>query len=196
LKEEKKMKRKLTLVGLSFLVFGLAALLGCAGTRQVLGEPVVSPGGQPPMITAYFAPTQGNFGSPLRIYLAAEDPTGEMLRIAVQVSQEGYGYYPTDWTFLKPQYQKSFVGYLQWNTAISHTGYMPEWTQLTIKVSVFDKEGRSSNEIVLPYEFVSGAVATPPLPAPFDKGNLPRLGYIDIRLFNPFDMGRGRLFED
>jgi hypothetical protein len=178
-------------------LIGLIALYGCADNRPILGVPVVPEGTKPPVITAYFAPSEGVFGYPVRVYLAAEDPEGDMLRIAVQVSQVGYGYYSTDWVFLKPPYQKRFVGYMQWNTASTHTPYMPEWTQITIKVSVFDRYGVESNEVVLPYLLVSGARPSPPPPAPFDKGDIPRLGYIDVDLFNPLDMGdRGDFFRE
>ena len=167
-------------------LIGLMALYGCAENRQVLGVPAVPAGTKPPVITAYFAPSEGSFGYPMRVYLAAEDPEGDMLRIAVQVSQVGYGNYPTDWTFLKSQYQKNFVGYLQWNTASNHTIFLPEWTQITMRVTVFDKYGVQSNEVILPFLFMTGARPSPSPPAPFDKGNLPRLGYIDVNLSDPY----------
>jgi hypothetical protein len=191
------MSRRENLIIVSLGLLGLIALYGCADNRRVLGAPEVPPGTKPPVITAYFAPSEGMFGYPIRVYLAAEDPEGDMLRIAVQVSQVGYGYYATDWTFLKPQYSRNFVGYLQWNTSSYRTTFMPEWTQITMKVAVLDKHGVQSNEIVLPYLFVSGARPSPLPPAPFDKGDVPRLGYIDVNLFNPLDMGdRGEFFRE
>ena len=183
------MNKTRSLLILSIGLLGLIALYGCAENRQALGVPVVPPGTRPPVITAYFAPSEGLYGDPMRVYLAAEDPEGDMLRIAVQVDQVGYGYYPTDWTYLKSGYQKNFMGYLQWNTWSYHTRFMPEWTRVTLKVTVLDKHGVQSNEVILPYEFMLGARPSPPPPAPFDKGNIPRLGYIDVNLFNPIDMG-------
>jgi hypothetical protein len=59
---------------------------------------------------------------------------------------------------------------------------------MTITISVFDKHGNESNEIVLPYEFVSERTNLP-LPAPFNQATVPRLGYIDVNLFDPFDTG-------
>jgi len=167
-------------------LIGLMALYGCADNRRVLGVPVAPAGTKPPVITAYFAPSEGMFGYPIRVYLAAEDPEGDMLRIAVQVSQVGYGNYPTDWIFLRPQYQKSFVGYLQWNTASYHTSFLPEWTQITMRFAVLDKYGVQSNEVVLPFLFVLGARPSPLPPSPFDKGNIPLLGYIDVNLDDPY----------
>ena len=169
--------KKVLLAG---LLTGLLALVSSQG--------MATTGASHPVITAYFAPEQGRYGDPLRIYLAAKDPGGEMLRIATQVSQVGYGSYPTDWVYLKPQDEKAFTGYLQWNTFSNHTAFMPEWTRLTIKISVLDKSGNESNEIVLPYEFVTERTS-PPLPPAFSQAKVERLGYIDVNLFNPFDIG-------
>ena len=71
---------------------------------------------KPPIITHYFAVEKGYYGYIWKIYIEAEDPDGEMLKIASVVDQSGYGHYPTDWIYLKPQYQKHFKGYIQWNT--------------------------------------------------------------------------------
>jgi hypothetical protein len=172
--------RKVLLAG---LLFGLSAVVPSQGMAAT------GPGGvSAPVITAYFAPAQGRYGDPLRIYLAATAPGGKMLRIAVKVHQVGYGSYPTDWVYLEPQYQKGFTGYLQWNTFSYRTRFMPEWTRITITVSVFDKHGNESNEIVLPYEFVSERTHLP-VPAPFNQATVTKLGYIDVNLFDPFDTG-------
>jgi hypothetical protein len=168
---------------LASLLFGLSTLVSSQGMAATKPEGV-----SPPVITAYFAPAQGRYGDPLRIYLAATAPGGEMLRIAVKVHQVGYGSYPTDWVYLEPQYQKGFTGYLQWNTFSNRARFMPEWTRMTITISVFDKHGNESNEIVLPYEFVSERTNLP-VPAPFSQATVRRLGYIDVNLFDPFDTG-------
>jgi hypothetical protein len=52
-------------------------------------------------------------------------------------------------------------------------------------VAVYDKAGNQSNNVVFPVQFVNEAVASPPLPPPFNQGGLPRIGYIDIDLENP-----------
>ena len=169
--------KKVFLTGLLIGLLALASSQGMAAT-----------GVSHPVITAYFAPEQGRYGDPLRIYLVAEDPNGEMLRIATQVTQVGYGSYPTDWVYLKPQYKKGFAGYLQWNTMSNHTGFMPEWTRITIRISVLDKSGNESNEIVLPYEFITERIDSQ-VPAPFNQGRVAKLGHINVNLFNPFEMG-------
>ena len=134
---------------------------------------------------------KGYYGYIWKIYIEAEDPDGDMLRIAAVVDQPGYGHYPTDWIYLKPQYQKHFKGYVQWNTFSSKASYLREWTQIELKVSVIDKAGNESNVVVFPFEFVSGVKGqyqSEPS-APFDQGDLPRLGYIHIDLFEPTLMG-------
>jgi hypothetical protein len=151
------------------------------------------PGTSAPIITHAFAVERGYYGYIWKIYIEAEDPDGDMLRIASIVDQTGYGYYPTDWIYLKSPYQKHFKGYLQWNTFSSRTDYLSEWTQIALKVSVFDKAGNESNEVIFPFTFETG-VRSPyqyKLPAPFDQGELPRLGYIQIDLFDPTRMGNG-----
>ena len=146
-----------------------------------MGAPTTE--GKEPVITSYYAVEKATFRSSIRFYLAAKDPDSDMVRIAVQVIQVGYGSYPTDWIFLGPEYKNRFSGYLQWNTAVFEN--LPEWTQVTVKVSVYDRAGLVSNEVIFPMTFVSQAVPIPPAPSPFDQANAPRLGYINVRLRNP-----------
>ena len=149
------------------------------------------PGTKAPIITNTFAVDKGHYGYIWKIYLEAEDPDGEMLRIAVSVDQPGYGHYPTDWIYLKPQYQKHFKGYIQWNTFSSKAPYLTEWRQIFVRVSVFDKTGNESNEAVFPFTFQTGP-KNPyqyELPAPFNEGNIPKLGNISIDLYEPLLMG-------
>jgi hypothetical protein len=148
------------------------------------------PGTHAPIITHTFSVDKAYFGYIWKIYIEAEDPDGDMLRIASFVEQAGRASYPTDWIYLKPQYQKHFKGYIQWNTFGAYGGYLREWTLITLKVSVFDKAGNESNEVVFPFTFETG-VKNPynyQLPTPFDQRDLPRLGYIDINLYEPHSM--------
>jgi hypothetical protein len=142
------------------------------------------PGVKAPMITHAFAVDKGHYGNIWKIYIEAEDPDGDMDKIAVVVDQRGYGYYPTDWIFLRPQFRDHLIGYLQWNTFSSKASNLPEWTQITAKVSIFDKAENESNQVVFPFTFESGVKNQyeVQLPAPFDKANTPRLGHIMIDL--------------
>ncbi len=105
-----------------------------------------------------------------------------MLRIASSVDQVGYGHYPTDWIYLKPQYRKGFKGYIQWNTFSSKTSYLPEGTQISMKVSIFDEAGNESNEITVPFRFESAASDRVRIPAPFNDEKTYRIGNIMIDL--------------
>ncbi len=144
-----------------------------------------------PVIKSAYAIDRGYYGTVLRIYLEAEDPNGDMAKIATTVDQVGYGHYPTDFIILKSPYRKYFKGYIQWNTFSSKAPYLDEWTIIYIRVAVMDKEGRSSNEFELPFTFETGVGPSPNPPPPFDQGDLPKLGNVSIDLFNPRVMGDG-----
>ena len=174
----------------AFLLF-----LSIPGWTQPLGSIFIQPkpGSKGPIITNAFAVGKGYYGYIWKIYLEVEDPDGDMLRIASVVDQPGYGHYPTDFIYLKGQNQKHFKGYIQWNTYSSHTNYLREWTQITLKVSVMDKAGNESNEVVFPFTFESGVKDqyAYKLPSPFDQKDLPKVGNIFIDLFEPTMMGNG-----
>jgi hypothetical protein len=171
------------------LLLALTFFVPCQGWTQALfpyeGGGKIKPGTNAPVITHAFAVEKGYYGYIWRIYIEAEDPDGDMNRIASVVDQVGYGHYPTDWIYIKKEYRQHFKGYIQWNTFSSKASYLSEWTQITLKVSVFDKAGNESNVIVFPFTFelVKGQYNYK-LPSPFDQGDLPRLGYIQIDLFD------------
>jgi hypothetical protein len=169
-------------VALLFVLVAFFLYAGCA-SNQAMTRAVKPPSdSKPPVITNYFAPRTGIQGDTIKIYLAAEDPDGDMRDIGTQITQVGYGVYPTDWTYLGAENRQRFVGYLQWNTASNDP--LPEWTQIRINISVFDRWGNQSNQIVLPFEFTLGASTVAP-PAPFNQAGIPRLGYISTELRNP-----------
>jgi hypothetical protein len=165
----------------AFILFNAyPGLTGVASEREARGPT------RGPIITHAFAVERGYYGYIWKIYLEAEDPDGQMQRVASVVDEVGYGHYPTDWIFLKPEYQKHFKGYIQWNTFSTRASYLPEWTQITLRVSVFDKAGNESNVVVFPFTFeITPEQYAYQLPAPFNQGDLPRLGYIMIDLFYP-----------
>jgi hypothetical protein len=167
-------------VALLFVLVVFFLYAGCASNQAMTTVGTPPSGSKPPLITSYFAPEKGIQGDTIKIYLAAEDPDGDMREIGTQITQVGYGVYPTDWTYLGAEYRQHFVGYLQWNTASNDP--LPEWTQISINISVFDRRGNQSNQIVLPFEFISGARSTVTPPAPFDQAGIPRLGYISTEL--------------
>jgi hypothetical protein len=167
------------------LLLALTLFLPCKGWSQMY--PYFKQGGpNAPIITSTFAVEKGYYGYIWKIYIEAEDPDGEMLRIASVVNQVGVGHYPTDWIYLKSQYQKRFKGYIQWNTFSSRAPYLPEWTMITLTVSVIDKAGNESNQVVFPFTFeITPQQYAYKLPVPFDQGHVPRLGYIATELYYP-----------
>ena len=176
------------------LLLAISLFVPCQGWAQIFpysGEAQPRPGTYAPIVKHTFAVEKGYYGYVWKIYIEAEDPDGDMLVIAAVVDQPGYGHYSTDWIYLKPPYQKHFKGYIQWNTFSSKASYLREWTQIFLKVSVIDKVGNTSNEVVFPFTFETGVRGQSPYqpPAPFDQGGLPRLGYIVIDLFEPTQMG-------
>ena len=183
------------------LFLTLTFLLPCNGWSQLFpytggGQP--KPGTHAPIISHAFAVEKGYYGYIWKIYIEAEDPDGDMLRIASVVDQVGYGHYPTDWIYLKTQDQRRFKGYMQWNTFSSNASYLTEWTQITLKVSVIDKAGNESNQVVFPFTFESG-IKSPyqyKLPTPFDQGNIVKVGNVTIDLYEPSQMGDGGVRND
>jgi len=144
-----------------------------------------------PVIRHAYAIDRGSYGTSLKIYLEAEDPNGQMDKIETQIHQTGYGYYFPDFIILKPQYKKSFKGFIQWNTYSSKTTAMHEWMWVTVRVSVVNKKGVASNVFEFPFTFETRAGEAPRPPAPFDQGDLPRIGTVSIDLYNPSLMGGG-----
>ncbi len=164
------------------------------------GEPLVpysgtspKPGTKAPIITHTFAVEKGRYGYIWKIYIEADDPDGDMQRIACVVDQVGYGHYPTDWIYLKADFEKHFKGYVQWNTFSSQASHIPEWTQITLQVSVIDRANNESNVVIFPFTFETGVKDEYHynLPSSFAQGNLPRLGYINIDLRNPTEDNEG-----
>ncbi len=170
------------------LLLALTLLAPCQGWSQLFPYFGVKPKPEAhgPIITHAFAVSKGYYGYIWKIYVEAEDPDGQMLAILSTVDEVGYGHYPTDWIYLKSGYQKQFKGYIQWNTFSSKTSYLPEWTQITLKVSVIDKAGKVSNEVVFPFTFeITPEQYSYQIPPPFDEGKLPLLGHIMIDLYYP-----------
>ena len=141
-----------------------------------------------PIITHSFAVETGKYIYIWKIYLEAEDPTGDMSKIVSTVDQIGWGEYFADTIPIKPQNRHHLKGYIQWNTFSSPPPTLDVWTQITVKISIIDKAGNESNAVVFPFTFEPGMKDEykRKLPPPFDQGDLPMLGYIDINIFSPF----------
>jgi hypothetical protein len=151
--------------------------------------PVSPPGTRPVITNAFINKERGRYGDILKIYLEADDPRGYMSKVITVVDQVGYGRYFPDTTYLEKQYEHRVIGYLQWNTFSPHASSLSEWTRITIKVSISDTDGHESNTVAFPFIFVSEGGPERPVPPPFDRGTVPRLGYININLYEPTEMG-------
>jgi hypothetical protein len=168
----------------------ILSILGLFVALSFLFEPTASaqlaPVAKPPTITHAFAVDKGAYhnGYIWKIYIEAEAGDANMSKIALAMNQPGSGYYPPDWVIIKSQYQKNLKGYLQWN-ARNVSGNFLEGTMITLRVSIFDKAQKESNVAIFYFTFESGVKDQYKLPAPFDQGDIPRLGYINIDLMPP-----------
>jgi hypothetical protein len=170
-----KMKN-MKLILFMVLVLGMVLLIAPAGWTQA------KPGEKAPVITNAYAVDKGQYGTIWKIYLEAGATDAEMVKIAAVVNQPAQGQYPTDFTLLKLPYRNHLKGYLQWNTFSSFGPTVKEGDQITLRVSIIDKAGNESKEVIFPFTFVSGTKGQGPLPAPFDQGDIPLLGHINIDL--------------
>jgi len=167
----------------------MIALILCSGPQ---GWAQSESGSDAPVITHAFTVDKIKYGDILRVYIEAEDPQGDMMKIATVVDQAGYGRYPTSWVYLKPTDRKHFKGYLQWNTFSSKTHIISEWTPITLTVSVSNKLGNQSNAFTFPITFQSGMKRSSSyqVPSPFDQSDVKKLGSINIDLMD-FSIYRG-----
>ena len=172
-----RMKR-LCLIGL---------LLGILSLIPPRGWPQSKPDTKGPVVISAYALEKRWDGSIWIILIEAEAGAEEMSKIGVGVDQVGYGRHPTEWILLKPHDNKYLKGYLQWNIHNVSNEF-----QVTLKLFIVDRAGNESKEVVFPLVIESGsgidhsrpvAMLDPSdLPPPFDRGDIPRLGYIMIDL--------------
>ena len=138
-----------------------------------------------PIITSSFAADKGAYGTIWKISIEAENTGAEMAKIAAVVDQPGQGHYPTDFILLDPRYRNHLRGYLQWNTFSSKGVALKEGDQITLRISIIDKAGNESQEVVFPFTFVSGVQDQARVPPSFNQGDVPRIGHISIDLISP-----------
>ena len=152
----------------------------------ILGTAQSGPVSKGPVIISSFASEKGAYGTIWKIFIEAEDTGAEMTKIAAVVDQPGQGHYPTDFILLDPQHRNYLKGYLQWNTFSSRGAALKEGDQITLRISIIDKAGNESKEVVFPFTFVSGVPDQPKVPPFFDRGDIPRIGHISIDLISPW----------
>lgn len=164
--------RKLILFS-SFLVVALfSPFYGWTQERQMLHTPV---------ITHAYAIDRVPYGTTeLKVYIEAEDADGDMNYVFVVVDEPGHGPYPPDRVLLSPRHRSHLKGFLQWNR-VRPGAPLAEGTQIRVRVSIADKARNVSNEVVLPFTFVSEVSAQQDIPAPFDDIDIPMIGYVGVR---------------
>ena len=165
------MSRIVSTIGL--LVIFVFFSIGEGGSQPISGSPV---------ITHSYALDKGGYGQTWKFYIEAEDPDGDMLKIASELQQEGVRYRKSvDYVFLKKSDQKHVKGYLSLETYNLREPSVAVSPRLTLRVSIIDKAGNESKQALFQFDYVgegSGSAAS--LPAPFDQGNIPKLGNILI----------------
>ena len=159
------------------LLLGGVFLITSAGAQS-------KPRTRPPVIINSYAVDKGPNGTMWKIYIEAEAGDAEMVKIGVMVDQPGAGRYPTDWIYLKPEYQKHLKGYLQWSL-FSSRGAMRDGDYITLRIFIADKAGKESERVSFPFTFESGVEDQAKLPPPFDRGDVWRLGNISAELKKP-----------
>jgi hypothetical protein len=157
----------------SFLVVALfAPYYGWTQERQMLHKPVIT--------HAYAIDRVPYRTTELKIYIEAEDADGDMNYVFVVVDEPGHSSYPPDRVLLDPRHRSHLKGFLQWNR-VRPGAPLAEGTQIRVRVSIADKARNVSNEVVFPMTFVSGISAQKEIPAPFDEGDIPMIGYVAVR---------------
>jgi hypothetical protein len=174
-----KTKKRLYLMG---LFLGILFSIHSQGWTHPIAET------KGPVITSALAVQQemkeGYFGSIWKFYIEAKHPDGDMAKIGVRVNQAGHGPLGTDWIFLGAQHRNHFKGYLQWDTSGSG-----DEAQTTLEIFVIDSAGNASKEARFRFLCASGwedqsrpgcLLDQSELPAPFDQGDILRIGHINI----------------
>ena len=169
----------------NFILIGIVLLISLVIPRQ--GRVQAKLDAKDLVITHAYAIEKRYDGSIWRIFIEAKNPDKRMIKIGIMVDQVGYGHYPTEWIYLKPQYQNYLKGYLQWDI-----NNLRDEIRIILKLFIVDSDGNESNEVVFPLTIESGSgvdhsrpgslLDQSKLPPPFDQVGLPRLGYINIDL--------------
>jgi len=162
------------------MVLSVGLVLFASGGRAQPREGIKAP-----VIQNSYARDKGQYGAVWKIYIEAEAGETDMAKVAAVAEQAGQGHYPTDFILLDPQYRRRLRGYLQWNTFSSKGLALKEGTQIVLRVSVIDRAGNESPEVLFPFTFMSGVKDQAKPPPPFDQENISRIGHIGIDLIGP-----------
>jgi hypothetical protein len=156
------------------------ALFACAQPPQTQPPGLEGFFADSPKILKYGATHRLRQGQTWRVFLAAEDPNGDMVEVVFLLRQPGQGSYE-DIRRLKGDDTKAFSGYFYLNTPLPPP--MDFWgLTLTLTVRIRDKVGLSSEVLTLPVKIV-GTRQEQPVPAGFTEEEVRSLGAIRILLY-------------
>lgn len=153
--------------------------MGCSRPQQPKGLEGYFP--DAPKILKYGAASRIKGGQTWRLYVAAEDPNGDMEAVIFEMHQPGQGMYPTHTRRLNGEATRRFAGYFYLNTP----GMLQEdlWgLTLTLTFKIRDRVGYTSEVISLPLKFV-GTRTEQPVPEGFNEDEVRSLGAILIHLY-------------
>ena len=164
------MRKGMTKSSYVLAILCLVVLLAPAGQTETKGKP--------PTITFSYAQEKIRQGEIWRIYIAVEDPDGDMSKIVCTIEQTGgYGYRPSI-TQLKKGMERKFAGHLALYSN-SHSSFWGMRLQLTL--TVLDRAGNESETVVFPLEFNGEPMK--PLPSDMANDLNQRIGNVTIDLF-------------
>ena len=133
-----------------------------------------------PKILKYGAVNRLRQGQTWRVFVAAEDPNGDMEEIFFKLHQPGQGTYD-DTRRLNGDDTRAFSGYFYLNTPFAMSEGL--WGRtLTLTFNIRDKVGLSSEIVSLPFKFV-GTRVDQPLPVGFTEDDVRSLGAIRIQIY-------------
>jgi len=155
-------------------------LVGCSGPLQEVptGEP-----GSPPKITASFSPMELGRNDTWRVYIAADDPDGDMFEAVATLNQSAYGYRGASPYRIKKEHRAAMMGYF---VVYNRRGglWVSDGSWLELSVYLMDRAGNKSTTVVFPVVFGMGPKKEP-LPAPFNEKELSQLGAFWFEISDP-----------
>ena len=147
--------------------------------------------GSAPVITFAWAQDRIRQGEDWRIYIAANDPDGDMYRIYCRIDQPGGQVYRPDVSSIKKGLEGQLTGYLVLRT------YSPQdlfGLYLTLNLTIVDRAGNESQTYSFPLTIDGEKTKFPPqglIPAGLEKGLNQRISYIGIDLMRRDRLGGG-----
>ncbi len=130
-------------------------------------------GGNPPVISDFFASPELGPGGTWKVYLKASDPNGDMRYIVAYVDEAGLGGYSPSYTKIRAGESKELSGYVYLNTA-SGAGYTSRiYYDLALTVAIQDRAGHYSKPVSIPlhFDYRTAAQQNPP-PGVFQERDL------------------------